>query len=574
MKINSFLITIIFFNFNVFGFKYGEHQQIGNKALSLFYQSNIYLKNNIAESFLPFHFDQNSQTYVFTKLSAYFLPIGYGTVNALSGDHIENPLKLESQLLDLNSALLKIVSLNNEYINKGNTAAPDELLIKMDPNYGVLAVKSLAHFYYYKKDLYYHVNCFESENIEKILNPILIQNIFKKLDKTNSINFYLTLHTTAMYLAEIAGQKAKIDDEIEAKKYLYFSFLFNGFADHFLEDSFSGGHLLVNRSSFSSFTNNKNLHDFYCKHGTDVVNRNGEIWKAYGDDYYNVCQLSNDCKHLNCTVQTEESSRIVKAVYNSILDLNFAFENGYHSSSDFISITKRIPLELKSKTLFFINNYKALSSIPLPYNTNLDGIMTEELAKKADIQNTIELPFYRNYIKSRIANSIIIDGNTSFRKNVYYNSDLRLNFGALHYNYNINKNGGKKRVIDSWYSLSTSAQFGHYFDHKINEENFNFILKGGLRSDFDIWLTNKRFLGFYAYNDIGLQSRLRNYSFVYIPQIGIQLGSLLRIHYYNLPMLLRVPTQYLLPLKFHSGCIFSTSDKPILFYGVEVDFIF
>lgn len=74
------------------------------------------------------------------------------------------------------------------------------------------------------------------------------------------------------------------------------AYAMNAFADHYLEDSFSAGHMRVPR---------KLLHDDLAvsdlcaqfMHGEDnaiglsVVNPKGENWTAYGDDYLSEASL-------------------------------------------------------------------------------------------------------------------------------------------------------------------------------------------------------------------------------------------------------------------------------------------
>lgn len=578
----SIAFSLLYLTTNIcLAYNYGEHQDIGNKALTLFLNRNKTVENTTFGMFSPFSFDKLSKTYVFTNLSVNNLPIGYGTINALSGDHSENPLILEQQLLTQNSNLLKIISLHNQYINLGFSGAPDNKLTKIDANYATLALKNLCHFYEYGKGFQDNLSEFDIKEIENIINPSLIGASFRKLNGSNAINMYITLHTTAIYLAEIAGVKAKVNDP-DAKKYLYYSFLYNGFADHFLEDAFSGGHLLVKRSVFGSFTNNKSMHDFYSKFGTEVVNLRGDIWKEYGDGFYNQYHdeyLKQDSlQKVTYTIETSETQRIIEAVNISITEIYDAFEKAYQQNSTFIYITKIIPIENKNAICdFFLDNYKALHIIPLPYNTNLKSIMPENLANNKEIKEINKTPYYRNFIRSRIANSFIFGGNTGFlndKATSYNNSYLRLNVGLIKSKYDFNEKNGKKGMVDIWHGYTISGTLGHYLKDNKDVTGQNWILKGGIRSNYDFWLSNKRFLGVYMYNEIGIENKDATNAFVYVPQIGLQFSSLLNINYYNMPLLLRIPAQIFLPLRLHFGCVYSTKNSPLYFIGSEYTIAF
>lgn len=70
------------------------------------------------------------------------------------------------------------------------------------------------------------------------LNPTAVEEIFRKyLSKTNSINKYVALHSLSIYFAELAGLSTA-DHQAEAQAMLYYAYLFNAFADHFLQDNF------------------------------------------------------------------------------------------------------------------------------------------------------------------------------------------------------------------------------------------------------------------------------------------------------------------------------------------------
>lgn len=579
MKINTLILLIICIK-QVSAYNYGEHELIGNAAMNLFYNQLHNENTDKLSEYLPFQCDSISKTIIFSTLSKFQLPIGYGTINALSGDHSENPLHLEEQLLTLNSDLLKVINAHNTYINQYYSGAPNGKLTKLDGHFATLALKNLSHFYEYGKGIKAHIRDFEVKNIEKALSPSSVNAVFKKLHGTNAISMYLTVHTTAIHLAELAGIEAK-KGNTDAKKYLYYAFLYNGFADHFLEDAFSGGHLLVKRTLLASAVNNKSLHDFYCKYGTDVVNLKGEIWKAYGDDFYNQHHSAylnkKNLVEIEYPSQTTETQRVTDAVFLSLQDLKEGFKKGMAENNSAPIFCEKIPHNLNEKLTFFLNNYKALSLIPLPYNTKLRKIMPDTLYKNKNIKSVNQMPYLRNYVRSRIANSFVIGLTNSYllkSEYLFKGTDLRLNFGLFSSQYKLNSSNRKAGVMDMFHGYTISYSSGRILNKPQNIFKENWIIKGGIRSNFDFWISNKRFLGIYTYNEIGFENRNSTGAIVYVPQIGLQLGSLLNINYYNKPYLLRIPMQLLLPLKFRVGCIISSKNQPTYFSGAEIDVLF
>ncbi len=266
--------------------KYGEHKIIGDRS---FLHLITALQNTPGGAgflqLLDLKTDSINGTCYFGALSQH-APVSYGVLNALSGDHSSNPYLMEEQLRMQGSALQRIMALHEAYIRMGYTAAPDGKLVKTDFNYLMLAAVNIPHFYEYNRSFQQQLRHFDPAMIRLCQNPAAINTAMNKLNNTNAINMYVTMHLVAVDLAEQSGLAVR-SDPAAARQLLLYAFLFNAFADHFLEDAFSAGHLVVNRTIMASFTNNKALHDFYSEYGTTVVNRKGEVWKAYGDGSFN-----------------------------------------------------------------------------------------------------------------------------------------------------------------------------------------------------------------------------------------------------------------------------------------------
>jgi len=103
--------------------------------------------------------------------------------------------------------------------------------------------------------------------------------------------------------------------------------------------------------------------------------------------------------------------------------------------------------------------------------------------------------------------------------------------------------------------------------------DFNSI-KGGLNYKLDWWVGNNRFLDLFSYQDIGIKWNGQETKFVYSPSVGIGLGSLIGIKYYNMPAWLRLPLQYLLPLKFRWTADIVKDKKAIHLLFIELDVLF
>ncbi|MET6998480.1 hypothetical protein [Chitinophaga defluvii] len=548
---------------SVSAYNYGEHKAIGDQAFIKFISSLPQSGNAILfQSLLDFRANSENGVYDFPmSLNDRQRRISYGALNGLSGDHVSDPYALIGLLSDSSSFLQKIIALHNEYIAMGYTAAPDGKLVKLDLGYALLAVKNLSHFYQYGKSFQDQLRFFDKDFIRQCQSTELANAAFNQLNKTNAINMYVTLHLVAMDLAAKGGRLK--DDPEQAKALLKLALLFNSFADHFLEDAFSAGHLVVKRTVVSSVVNNKSLHDFYSANGTVVVNKKGEIWKAHGDGTFSDPGFA------------QESVRVIAAVRLSLTDLWTAFENSA-SPQPATGFLSRIPEEKKLQANYLIDHIPCLQLVPIPYNSDLSSLFENASMVTDSMRKAAQILPYRNFIKSRVGNSVVVGINgPSFSTENYYRSfELRVNAGSISNRYTFNSRGGKKGVWDNWngYTIVYSwGEMGPYIDefHKKPTQQF----RVGIRSNFDYWISDKKFIGVYGYTEGGIQYGNENTSLIFVPSIGLQLGSLLNINYYNMPGWLRLPAQYLLPLKFRQGVVLTVKHAPKYFYSFEMDFV-
>ncbi len=291
MKYKILLLLLLAFSVKAMAYDYSEHKDIGDAAWRRMMESIQKSEHGaFLLQFLNIAKEEKTNTFYFKDLSvAGGETVGYGVLNGLSGDHARNALQLEEQLRRKNTLMQQIIYLHKQYMEQGYTSAPNGKITFKDFSYLTLAAVNQAHFYEYGLTFQQQFRKFNKSMIKECQHPQEVETIFKKLEKTNSLDFYVTLHALAIDLAEQAGKLVKTHPE-HAKQLLFYAFLFNGFADHFLEDSFVSGHLVVNRSLVASLTNNNALHNFYNAEGVTVVNREGEIWRASGDKFFNSTQ--------------------------------------------------------------------------------------------------------------------------------------------------------------------------------------------------------------------------------------------------------------------------------------------
>jgi hypothetical protein len=143
---------------------------------------------------------------------------------------------------------------------------------------------------------------------------------------------YIAGHTAAMQQAVLAKNSG---DE----KLLEIAYAMNAFADHYLTDLFSAGHLRVPRKQLAAVVTPSDLgslitrfmHDEDSKFGLNVSNGNGDQWRAYGDKrYFDVIDSAN-------RVQVNQ------AVQLSADEIFAAYLSGVAPSPSHFSALKKLP---------------------------------------------------------------------------------------------------------------------------------------------------------------------------------------------------------------------------------------
>jgi hypothetical protein len=562
---------------------YGEHKTIGDEAFRRF----AYPRGGEGAPELLAYADLRQDERGLDYFAALSVDggsrISYGALNGLGGDHQRTPRALEAQLRSRTSKLQRIVSLHDRYLSLGHVAAPDGKLARMDFDYALQAAVNLSHFYEYRRTFQEHFEPFDKEVVRRCQDPAHAAAAFGRLNRTNAINAYATLHAAAIDLAERAGHLARTDEEA-ARTLVHDALLYNGFADHFLEDSFSAGHLVVNREVRDSITNNKALHDFYSGLGTTVVNRRGEIWHAHGDRRFNGRPAAGgraaplrdvtpgpDEAEAAPPPYDAEAERIIEAVRLSLDDLGDAFRR---ASSDpaHVPFLDRIPAEKEPQAAFLMDALSSLRLVPIPYDSDLStlfaGAEVTDAMRKANQRLS-----YREFVRSRVGNSFVVGLNRPLLDRGYFRgTELRINVGLLGSGYSHNAVGGKTGVWDHWHGYTASYSRGQV--DRGGRDVPARQLRVGLRSNFDRWVTDRKVLGLYGYLEVGVQSAAGRRELVLVPSAGVQMGSLLNLSYYDMPGWLRIPVQFLLPLKFRFGSVISPHRRTRWFSGIEMDFVF
>ncbi len=585
MKIRIIILFFIFSVIKLYAYNYSEHKDSGDEAfcrlLKSIQQEEFF---NILIDFLNIEKIEEKEIYFFKDLTIDKTQyISYGVLTALNGDHAGNPLFLEEQLKLKSSPINStIIHLHNKYIAMGYSGAPDIRLARSYFRYLLESAANMSHFYEYGKSFQQQLRYFDKELIRQYEISYDTKKIFKKLNKTNSLSMYVTIHTLAISMAEKSAIIAKSNYE-EAKQLLFYAFLFNSFADHLLADSFAAGHLVVNRTILTSLTNNRQMHNFYNKEGCDVVNMRGEVWHTYGDDNFNKLhyQLQPEIQqaNINYSGYTDEAERIIQAVTCSISEVWNSFLTIYLNDDNNVVIPfiDTVPDEKEIQAEYFLQTFEALQMLPIPYYSDLTTLLPKTVEITETMQDIAKQPYYRDYVFSRISNSFVLGFSSSiFAENYFEGFDFRINLGTPVKSFNFNKQGGKKGAADYWMGYTIDYFIGEIKERDSLSSDIQMQqIKAGIRNNLDLWVGEKNFFAFSANLEAGAQFAEEQISFVFVPTIGFQPGYLFYINYNNMPGWLRFPLKYLIiPLKLRYSIILSPDFEPLFSAGIDLTILF
>lgn len=191
--------------------------------------------------------------------------LSYGQIMALSGDFYGNPEEIIQDAEENIRAIMRLYKIADEE----EASVVDQLrhLIQNTPRYLKLAYWNFDHF------------------------------------RPDSVSAYKLWHQQAINIAreayQLLGKLGEKDSLVENKVHL--AYLYNAFADHFLTDSFTAGHIRVPRKELYQQSRHvvgglraKSMHDEDNKYGIWVKNGQGKTWLAFGDDDLTKSQEHQD----------------------------------------------------------------------------------------------------------------------------------------------------------------------------------------------------------------------------------------------------------------------------------------
>lgn len=599
----GFFLVGILITLSCYAWDFAEHRKIGDRALALIpsylVEKGIFPDEATADSTLLALLNMShlpeSHAYAINELTQLPNIVTYGTLCGLAGDHVANPLLLETGLQTRFSKTNRTLALETKAMNEFLTDAPNSELLNINLSYGLLAIKDLSHFYAYGKSMNEHLKMIDATLIKRLQKPSEVQEVFKKLNHLPSLSKYFCIHIFAIYLAQEAGKEMRKGNNTTASDLMFYASLYEAFSEHFLQDAFASGHQMVRRGlSASAFSNNKSLHDFYNTIPVKTANMKGEVWSSYGDkrlnqnmeefndaeDYRDIRIMEKSPYKLPKGDSYERETRVFYQVVTATRESIYEVWKGYHDAlqGDETDIIQQLPDQHNEMPNFIYNHFPVVKDFPIPFGTKMSELpLTPEVAaRKNELQLIVKEPFTRNFIRARVANSFMLLFGTPFNRNsagaATYGGRLNVSM------FNWNKFGDGKSMhmksgdVAQWLSPTISGYYMSVPDNKYTVDNWN--IKGGVNYSLDIFFSAKRFLGLYSYFEVGLDRRDDATRFLVAPSLGVQLGSLVGLHNFNMPGWLRIPLSLILPLKFSVTCN-KVMGRPVEWVGnMGVDILF
>lgn len=597
------LVLFCVLTFSAYAWDFAEHRKIGDRAMILMPERLVaagLFPNEAAfyallDTVLDVQLSEDGLSFVLNELSQAPNQVTYGTLCGLAGDHVSNPLLLETGLQAHYSKTNRTLLLEADAMQHFQTGANSVELLKVNLAYGVMAIKDLSHFYSYGDDLNDHLRKIDAELIGALASPANVNDTFAKLDRLPSMSKYFCIHIFATYLAEEAGKAHLAGDVHAASDYLFYAMLYEAFAEHFLQDSFASGHQMVRRGfGASAVSNNKALHDFYNTIPVQTANLKGEIWASYGDKRLNQNMEEYIGKESYTEIRVTDPNpyklpkgdkyeretrvfyQVVNATCQSILEVWQAYRDAVQGEAK--QILSQLPERHEEWPAYIYAHHPVVRDFPLPFGTKLTEVPLDSAAwdRQEELQLIVQEPFTRNFIRSRVANSFsftVTDGLTSTTgMGAGIGGRLSLSMFNWHRFGRANAMSARKGDVIHWLYPTIS---GNYFwgDMKQGRPD-SWDVKAGAAYNLDFFVSPRRFLGLYAYMEMGVDRRCQETRFVAAPAIGMQLGSLLGLHTFNMPGWLRIPLSYLLPLKFTVSCN-KVKGRPVEWLSAyEIDILF
>lgn len=324
------------------------------------------------------------------------LAISYGDLAALAGDHTLTAFELESHLASPRSYLHDVVRLQHEAAEHGHFSASNLKVALADSRYLPLALNNFSHFYDFGKSLGEHLDEIRLEEIDG-----LVEAIEQPLIHTNAIAKYCTLHAAALLLAERSGRARAAGHMQEGRQLMRRAFILNAFADHFLQDAFAPGHLILRRTVVGSYLTDLQLHDYYNRRGLTVVNLRKDQWTAYGDD--EMFLHSEGARNTEYAIEATAVS--FGELISAYTDAGQTFTNDLAAAAGDARVSG-----------FVLQRFGALQIIPLPYNSyeEIERASTSESERQELMQlNTLD---HEGPVVSRLGFEVVGGLNTDIFK--------------------------------------------------------------------------------------------------------------------------------------------------------------
>lgn len=512
-------------------YNYQEHKDIGNAAFTAALRrmvangvvtDSLTLTTWLAQ-YAQMAYDTQSGRWFFPDLSHAPNMITYGELNALSGDHSENPLQLQDRLRFKYSDLNRVIQVQNDYGNRFYSNAPNKELFDLDHTYGFFAIIHYLHFYAYGQGLTYHVSGVKKSLVKALQTPAEVERVFAHLNKSNALEAYVTLHALALHLAQQLGASARAGNVADARSQFYYALLYNAYADHFAEDASAAGHTMVRRSFISSVTNNKAMHDFFNKAGLQVMNLAGETWVANGDNDLNASDKlwreDQSYTRISDPVITPKYEHVIRAVTQSVYELFTAFAQAKTDGRvdlldslppDLGSFQLRTSAEARKIEQFYVNRFKTLTLVPVPFGSDLSRYTLPDSFKQLN-----RLPYFR-----RVANSakLYVGALTPTQQangNPYLIVGGRYLFSPFTYTYRDYYR--KAGSVDRWFGMTTSVARGDRYSRETPDSQLHVTSRltqwqAGLYHKADIWVTNDRYMGLNVYLEGAASGTTGSYS--------------------------------------------------------------
>lgn len=149
------LVLFCVLTFSAYAWDFAEHRKIGDRAMILMPERLVaagLFPNEAAfyallDTVLDVQLSEDGLSFVLNELSQAPNQVTYGTLCGLAGDHVSNPLLLETGLQAHYSKTNRTLLLEADAMQHFLTGANSVELLKVNLAYGVMAIKDLSHFY-------------------------------------------------------------------------------------------------------------------------------------------------------------------------------------------------------------------------------------------------------------------------------------------------------------------------------------------------------------------------------------------------------------------------------------------